>query len=1292
MKLKKLTAALTAILCCAGTLTMFPEVTSHASVEAVGNSFERSYEGWISQNAQLTAVDGAGYLDSRGMVVSGRQNPTDGASSSKGFYLIGGVAYTYNVKVMSETDQTFHLSVLTKDEATDAETYQEILTKDVKAGVWTDLSATYTAPDNSYEFQVTITNDSTEDFAFDEVSITSEKPVNIASAAASDKGLKDEFAPYFRVGNILNGGTVKNSAITGTFLKDYNAVECENETKPDATLVQNGSTNTDIKVSLNSCAAIADFASKNNLAFRGHTMVWHSQTPSWFFHENFNANAGWVSKDVMNQRLESYIKNMFNAFKTQYPDLNLYAYDICNECVSDDANRTKNYGGAREPGDSKIQGQGGKSAWVQVYGDNSFVEKAFTYARKYAPEGCQLYYNDYNEYWDHKRDCIYNMCKSLYQKGVLDGVGMQSHINANYGGFSGVDAYVTAMKKYLSIGCDVQITELDISRENGTYSDTDQSNKYTAIFKAAMDWNKNPQSDGRVTLVQIWGPNDANTWIKTENAPLLYDTNNQPKAAYKALTSMIPQSEWGDGSNPAGAGDVTPVEPNEFGWFFDCGFEGGTDGWESRGGTTLTSSSDEHYVGSSSMYVSGRTSAWNGANYSLSSRTFEPGKSYAFSTHVKYTSGPETDEFCFSIQYEDASGEVVYDKIDTATVPKGKWVQLQNSSFKIPEGAKNVIIYVETADSTTSFYVDEVIGAVDGTGFAGEGKPTNLGPTKRVKGDLDGDGVMDVFDLALAKRGLVSGFVNSIAEKNADIDENGKAEVSDIVQMAKFLVGKIDKFEVVEKVGPEYEDMSAKFANYMATGSWKKEGENNPLTTQRFGADPGWMVYDGRLYIYTTNDAFEYNGNGQIQDNTYNSGTINCVSTADMVNWTDHGAIPVADKNGRTQNGAAKWAFAAWAPDAAWKMINGKPKFFLYFANSGGGIGVLTADSPTGPWSDPLGHALLTGQSPNCSDVVWMFDPGVYYDEKTDEAYLFFGGGRDDKKATPDAPGTGRVVKLGKDMISLDGNPVKMETPYLFEESSVIKIGDTWYYSYCANWNVPNGCNINGNSFGSADICYMTSKNPLGPWNKSTFSGMVFGNTGAQGIDKGGNNHHSIIYFKDKYYVAYHSRQQALRMDAAHDGKDHNYRSTQINEATFNPSTGKITCKGDMVGVKQIETLNPYTTVGAETMNNQSKNVQVQGLGDTVVVAKANDWTKVSGVKFEGLTGIKVKASSANGATIRMTVGGVNGDVVSYINVPAGGSMTEIEAGVADKNLSGTKDVYFSFNGDVTFDSWEAEQ
>ena len=135
----------------------------------------------------------------------------------------------------------------------------------------------------------------------------------------------------------------------------------------------------------------------------------------------------------------------------------------------------------------------------------------------------------------------------------------------------------------------------------------------------------------------------------------------------------------------------------------------------------------------------------------------------------------------------------------------------------------------------------------------------------------------------------------------------------------------------------------------------KDASNNNPIVTQRYSADPGVMVYDDTVYVYTTNDIYEYR-NGEIVENTYaDITTLNCFSSKDMVNWTDHGTIQAAGKSG-----AAVWAKNSWAPCAASKKINGKDKFFLYFADNGGGIGVLTADSPTGPWTDPLGKGLIT--------------------------------------------------------------------------------------------------------------------------------------------------------------------------------------------------------------------------------------------------------------------------------------------------------------------------------------------
>ena len=1265
MKVKKFAAGMTAMLCCAGVLSYLPSMPDKAyATEYVSNEFESNYDGWCgnADAVQLTAKYGMGVNQSRGMVVSGRTSVADGASSAKGLYLVGGQDYHYSVQVFSQTDEVFHLSLLCLDEETDEQTIVELDSKTVKAGEWATLSANYTAPKNSYEFRLTITTESTNDFAFDNVKITGKKSAQTVYAATAEKGLKDEFADYFRVGNILNGGTIRNSAITANIIKDCNSVECENETKPDATMVQSQSSGNNVAVSLNRCAAIMDFCVQNKIGMRGHTLVWHSQTPEWVFKEGFNASNAYVNSATMDARMESYIKNLFNAIKTQYPDLNLYAYDVANECVSDDSNRTKYYGGAREPGYGN-----GKSPWVQVYGDNSFIEKAFTYARKYAPEGCDLYYNDYNEYWDHKRDCIYNMCKSLYEKGLLDGVGMQSHISAEYDGFTGVSAYTTAMKKYLSIGCDVQITELDISVDNGKYTAQQQADKYKAIFQAAMDWNKNPSSTGRVTAVCIWGPNDANSWLKAGSNALLYDSNNQPKLAYTTLTSMIPQSEWGDGTKYTG--EVTPIEPDENGWYFHSTYEGDTDSWEGRGAATVSTSGRTAYAGGESLLVEGRTSAWNGATRSLNSRAFQPGSEYSFSANVMYFDGGDTDTFFMKLQYTDANGDTQYSTVAEGEAIKGQWIQLSNTNYQIPADATNMQLYIETADSTNNFYVDEAIGAVAGTVIegAGEGK-------KVIRGDLNFDERIDGADLALERRGLIQGITDSYTKLAADVNQDGEVTVADAVLIQSYLIGKIKEFPI-ETRPIDTVAMEQLFAGVTASTSFKKDGENNPLITQRFGADPGWMVYDGRLYVYTTNDAFEYDSNGNMKENSYDVGTINCMSSADLVNWTDHGAIPVAGRNGRTQGGVAAWASCSWAPDACHKTINGKEKFFLYFANNGSGIGVLTADSPTGPWTDPIGKELISRSTPNCSNITWLFDPGVYYDEETGKGYLAFGGGVPDGKSAD--PGTARIVELGADMTSIVGTPTTLNPPYLFEDSSLIKINGTWVYSFCHNWSVPAG-----QKFNSADIGYMTASNPLGPY---TYQGPVFRNTGAQGLDRGGNNHHSIVEFKGKYYVLYHTRQLELRM-GVNGGSGFNYRSPSISEATVNGNS--ITCTGSHAGVSQLEALNPYETVQAETMSNQSQGITVNGLSDTTVTGTKGSWLKVSGANFtQGAKTLTVKACSKSGAVIKVCTGGPSGDVITYAEIKAGTTPEEITVPVVN-SVSGSKDICFLFSGDITFDSW----
>ena len=98
------------------------------------------------------------------------------------------------------------------------------------------------------------------------------------------------------------------------------------------------------------------------------------------------------------------------------------------------------------------------------------------------------------------------------------------------------------------------------------------------------------------------------------------------------------------------------------------------------------------------------------------------------------------------------------------------------------------------------------------------------------------------------------------------------------------------------------------------------------------------------------------------------------MSSADLVNWADHGIYTIAG-----QDGVAKWAGNSWAPTAAHKNINGVEKFFLYFANNANGIAVVIANSPTGPWTDPLGRPLISRSTKNCN-VEWLFDPAVFID------------------------------------------------------------------------------------------------------------------------------------------------------------------------------------------------------------------------------------------------------------------------------------------------------------------------
>ena len=478
-------------------------------------------------------------------------------------------------------------------------------------------------------------------------------------------------------------------------------------------------------------------------------------------------------------------------------------------------------------------------------------------------------------------------------------------------------------------------------------------------------------------------------------------------------------------------------------------------------------------------------------------------------------------------------------------------------------------------------------------------------------------------------------------------------------------VVEVDEEQLVLKNDKERKQM---FDRMELQKTMKLTGQNNPLFTQRFGADPGVLVWNDRLYVYTTNDVIEYDAEGNVKENTYAKiNKINVISSSDLVNWTDHGAIPVAGANG-----IADWANNSWAPCAAHKVIDGKDKFFLYFCNGGNGVSVLVADDPAGPFTDPLGHALITRATPNCADVLWLFDPAVFVDQDG-TGYLCFGGGVPEGMTAN--PGTIRLVQLGDDMISIVGEPQVIDAPYVFEDSGMNRIGDTYYYSYCSNWNT------GGNELGITNgaIEYMTGKSPMGPFE---YAGELFVNQG-RFFGLYGNNHHSIVEFKGQHYLVYHNRPVEKAM-----GISGNYRSPQMDKITVNEDGSLAPVRGTMTGIDQLSAFNPYEKVSATTMYREA-GVSVEGYADKAVLKGGNgSWIQIKGADFaNGAKTFTMKASSKSGGAVRVALDRTFGDVLCEITIPAGSEGVEFT--VDTKNVKDIHDLYIIFGGNVEAEWWQ---
>jgi len=358
--------------------------------------------------------------------------------------------------------------------------------------------------------------------------------------AAQDRpALKDVFKDAFRMGVAVGGGVVsgKDAASRDLVLRHYNTVTIENAMKAQPLNPKPGFWN------WAPADAFVEFGEAHEMFIVGHTLVWHNQTPAWFFQNAETGKPNTPAEQI--ERMRQHIEAVAGRYKGR-----VHAWDVVNEVIDND--------GSYRP-----------TTWVNAVGDgDEMVKAAFRFAAQYAPD-TELYYNDFNAWRPTKRDGIVRMVKMLQAEGIrIDGIGMQGHWGLNFPKNEYIEQAIDA---YAALGVKVMITELDVdvlplTREGQVIGQVMSDPQFQLEeFEAYLDpyrsglpadvearvnerwaelfrifWSRRDTID-RITF---WGVHDGANWKngypvpRRMNYPLLFDRNRQPKTAFDAVVGV----------------------------------------------------------------------------------------------------------------------------------------------------------------------------------------------------------------------------------------------------------------------------------------------------------------------------------------------------------------------------------------------------------------------------------------------------------------------------------------------------------------------------------------------------------------------------------------------------------------------------------------------------------------------------------------------------------------------------------------------------------------------------------
>jgi endo-1,4-beta-xylanase len=333
------------------------------------------------------------------------------------------------------------------------------------------------------------------------------------SYISQERSLSAAYKDFFPIGAAISPRFL-TSKDTLILVENFNSITAENSMKPASLQPKEGEWNWE------GADKLVNFAMRHGMKIRGHCLVWHNQTPDWFFKDGEQP----ASKELLLARMKNHIFKVMEHFKGE-----VYCWDVVNEAISDNPEETY-----------RIK----DSKWFQIAGED-FIIKAFEYAHEADPEAI-LFYNDYNCTNPGKMEKICKMIENLKKKGVtVHGMGLQAHWSI----YTPTENELkTAIDRYSELGLIIQLTELDLSvykweedarksKDGVDMSFTPekqklQADQYDMIFRVLRE------KKDLITGVTFWGISDKYSWLNNfpvpgrKNYPLLFDDEMTPKESY----------------------------------------------------------------------------------------------------------------------------------------------------------------------------------------------------------------------------------------------------------------------------------------------------------------------------------------------------------------------------------------------------------------------------------------------------------------------------------------------------------------------------------------------------------------------------------------------------------------------------------------------------------------------------------------------------------------------------------------------------------------------------------------